>query len=308
MADKTYIGRIIKAMSGFYYVRPEEDQIPLPEDDKDLYRCRAKGIFRKKKVTPLVGDRVKFSITETEEVEGNISEILKRRNSLIRPRVANLDQALVIFAFHTPEPALGLLDRFLVEMQREGIDVVLVFNKDDLRNGDEAERYRDIYKDAGVKLIFTSAVKGTGIEELREILSHRVSAVAGPSGAGKSSVINALIGEDSLTTGELSKKIMRGKQTTRHTELVEIGRDSYIIDTPGFSSLDLTSLSERELPSFFPEIRGFGDSCYYKDCSHINEPGCEVRKSMELGLIPRERYDSYVSIYEELKGRLSRVN
>ncbi len=303
MADNTYIGRIVKAMSGFYYVRPEGDPVLLPEGIKDLYRCRAKGIFRKKKVTPLVGDRVRFGITETEEVEGNIFEILKRKNSLIRPRVANLDQTVVIFAFHTPEPALNLLDRFLVEMQRAGIEVILAFNKDDLRSGDEAERYRDIYKDAGVRLIFTSAVKGTGIEELREILKCKVSAVAGPSGAGKSSVINALSGEDMLLTGELSKKIMRGKQTTRHTELVEIGRDSYIIDTPGFSSLELSSVNERELPSYFPEIRRFSESCYYKDCSHINEPGCEVRKSLSEGLIPKERYDSYVSIYEELKRR-----
>ncbi len=305
MAEETYIGRIIKAMSGFYYVKPEEDQESesLLKERKDAFQCRARGVFKKKKITPLVGDRVRFSLTETDDVEGNITEILPRKNSLLRPRVANLDQALVIFAFHTPEPALLLLDRFLFEMQRANIDVILVFNKDDLKNKDEAEKYRDIYKDSEVKLMFTSALNGTGIEELKGLLDHKLSAVAGPSGAGKSSVINAVSGVQKLVTGELSKKIQRGKQTTRHTELIEIGRDSYIIDTPGFSSLDLPSLDEREVSDYFPEIRKYSRNCYYKDCCHINEPDCNVRLSLEQGLIPKERYDSYVSIYSELKGR-----
>ncbi len=297
-----YSGRIVKAMSGFYYVKPDGDT-EIPEgvfNNPAGFQCRAKGIFRKKKITPLVGDRVRFELTETEDVEGNIMEILPRKNALIRPRVANLDQALVIFALHMPEPALPLLDRFLIEMQRNDIGVILVFNKEDLSIEEEALRYRDIYRDAGVRIHFTSTVDGTGIEELKGMLKNTLTAVAGPSGAGKSSIINSVSGKELLVTGELSKKINRGKQTTRHTELIEIGKDSYIIDTPGFSSLELSGIRREELSGFFPEIRKYGNECYYKDCSHINEPDCNVISRVNTGEIPRERYESYVSLYKEL--------
>ncbi len=287
------IGRIVKALSGFYYV--------VPDGSDEVFQCRAKGIFRKKNLTPLVGDRVKFSLTGSDEVEGNVTEILKRKNELIRPRAANIDQALVIFSVHTPEPELSLLDRFLIGMERQGIKVILIFNKEDLKDEGDESRFRRIYADAGVELKFTSALFGTGVEDLKSLLQSKLTAVAGPSGAGKSSLINALSGTEKAATGELSKKIGRGKQTTRHTELIGIGQDSFIIDTPGFSSLDLPKMDPPELSECFPEIRKYKGQCFYKDCSHLNEPGCVVREKLDEGLIAPERYDSYSLFYKELR-------
>lgn len=300
-----YKGQIIKAMSGFYYVRPDADEktgIQAP-DESGTFRCRAKGVFRKKKITPLVGDRVSFDLTFTDDVEGNVTGIMERKNSLIRPQVANVDQALVIFAMHTPEPVLTLLDRFLVSMRKNGIDVILVFNKDDLGSSDETRGIKEIYKDAGIKLKFTSTVENTGIEELKSLLNNKLTTVAGPSGAGKSSLINALSGKEVMETGELSKKIGRGRQTTRHVELIEIWDNSFIIDTPGFSSLELPEMEENELDSLFPEIAKYKNECYYVGCSHVSEPDCNVKRKLSEGLIPKERYESYVLFYSELSQR-----
>ena len=295
-------GQIIKAMSGFYYVKPDRDEKTenSPVDISGAYQCRAKGIFRKNKISPLVGDRVLFELTDTDDVEGNVTEILERKNSLIRPRVANVDQALVIFAIHTPEPASDLLDRFLVEMGSRNIPVILVLNKDDLGSESEIDRFRTIYRDAGVRLLFTSALENTGIEEVRDLLKGRLTTVAGPSGAGKSSLINAISGKELMLTGSLSRKTGRGKQTTRHTELIEIGEDSYIIDTPGFSSLEFSGLEAETLDSLFPEIGKYKNECYFTGCSHISEPDCNVKKKLSEGSIPRERYESYCLFYNEL--------
>ena len=298
----SYRGQIIKAMSGFYYVRPDRDEIikGSPADNSGTYQCRAKGIFRKNDITPLVGDRVLFELTDTDDVEGNVTEILERKNFLIRPRVANVDQALVIFALHTPEPSTELLDRFLIGMRSKEIPVILVFNKDDLGSEGEPETFRRIYKGAGVRLLFTSALEHSGIDEVRELLRGKLTTVAGPSGAGKSSLINALSGRELMTTGDLSRKTGRGKQTTRHTELLEIEEGSYIIDTPGFSSLEFDGLDSASLDSLFPEIVRYKNECYFAGCSHINEPDCGVKRKLLEGYIPRERYDSYVLIYNEL--------
>lgn len=304
-------------MAGFYYVRPDggiEGDFPesidhsgedeaSPEKKIRSFQCRARGLFRKKGISPLVGDRVIFELTDTEDVEGNIVEILERKNSLLRPQVANVDQALVIFAFHTPEPALDLLDRFLVGMRKSGIDVVLVFNKDDLKDPGEPERYRKIYARAGVGILFTSVALSTGIEEVREILKGKLTTVAGPSGAGKSSLINAISGRKTMETGELSRKIGRGKQTTRHVELIEIEEDSYIIDTPGFSSLELPDVDVKELDLLFPEIGKYKNECYFAGCSHINEPDCMVKEKLREGEIPEERYSSYSLFYQEIMRR-----
>ncbi len=305
MADKAFKGQIIKAMSGFYYVRPDSESIKdfHSECSSGVFQCRAKGIFRKKKITPLVGDRVLFTLTLTDDVEGNVTEILPRRNSLKRPQVANVDQALVIFAVHTPEPALDLLDRFLVQMNSYDIPVILCFNKDDLGSGDETERFREIYRDAGVKLLFTSTVDNTGIDEVKELLRNKLTTVAGPSGAGKSSLINALSGREIMVTGDVSRKIGRGKQTTRHTELIEVEENSFIIDTPGFSSLELPELKGRTLDSLFPEIERYKNECYYVGCAHISEPKCNVKKKLTEGSIPKERYESYVLFFDELTRR-----
>ena len=300
-------GRIIKAVSGFYYVKADlgSDLSSLPGDGH-AYRCRAKGTFRRSKLTPLVGDRVMIELTSTDDVEGNVTEIKERKNSFIRPQVANVDQALLIFAMHTPEPAFSLIDRFLVLMRKKGIDVILAFNKDDLSRESEAENIRRVYRDAGVKLIFTSALEENGIDELKEILTGKFTTVAGPSGVGKSSLINALSGAKRMETGEVSRKIGRGKQTTRHVELLEIQDGSYIIDTPGFSSLDLPPMEVLELQDCFPEIAEYKNNCYFIGCSHISEPDCNVKDKLESGLIPRERYDSYVLFYNEIINRRCR--
>ena len=297
-----YKGQIIKAMSGFYYVRPDKGEkadIPFSYSE-EAYQCRAKGLFRKKGISPLVGDRVVFELTETDDVEGYVTEVLPRKNRLKRPQVANVDQALVIFAVHTPEPALDLLDRFLLQMRVRDIPVILDFNKDDLSVGDEAERFREIYRDAGVELIFSSTVDETGIDEVRSFLKGKLTTVAGPSGAGKSSLINLISGREIMETGDLSRKIGRGKQTTRHTELIRIEEDSYIIDTPGFSSLELPDFQGRSLDSLFPEFDKYRNECYFTGCSHINEPDCGVKAGLSEGIIPRERYESYVLFYNEL--------
>ncbi len=297
-----YRGQIIKAMSGFYYVKPDRDEkiSNSPSEGSGVFQCRAKGVFRRNNITPLVGDRVLFDLTETDDVEGNVTEILERKNFLIRPRVANVDQALVIFALHTPEPATELLDRFLIGMRSKRIPVILVFNKDDLGNEEDIEGFRDIYRNAGVKLLFTSALEYSGIDEVRELLRNKLTTVAGPSGAGKSSLINALSGKELMNTGDLSRKTGRGKQTTRHTELIEIEEGSFIIDTPGFSSLEFDGLEAASLDGLFPEIERYKNECYYIGCSHINEPDCGVKRKLSEGYIPRERYESYVLFYNEL--------
>ncbi len=299
-------GRIIKAVSGFYYVKPDiGEKAEMPPKNGSVYQCRARGVFRKKGVSPLVGDRVEIELTATDDVEGNVIKILDRKNSLIRPQVANVDQALLIFAIHTPEPAGDLIDRFLVLMRKNDIDVILIFNKDDLGSDAEAEKYRSIYRDAGIRLLFTSTLQNSGIEEVRELLKNKLTTVAGPSGAGKSSLINAVSGRELMETGEVSKKIGRGKQTTRHTELIEIQEDSYIIDTPGFSSLELPEMECMELQDYFPEIGTYKNECYFTGCAHISEPDCGVRERLDKGLISRKRYDSYVLFYNDLLNRRS---
>ncbi|MBQ7584566.1 MAG: ribosome small subunit-dependent GTPase A [Lachnospiraceae bacterium] len=283
-------GRILKGVGGFYYVHTGEG----------TYQCRARGLFRKQSLKPLAGDECIIELTHTDDVEGNVTEILPRRNSLVRPPVANIDQALVIFAAHSPEPVWSLLDRFLIMMERARIPSVICINKDDLAEAGEMEDMRRIYAPAGYRLIFTSAKEGTGMEELMSILTDRVTSVAGPSGAGKSSIINALTGRELMETGEVSRKLGRGRQTTRHTELICLKENTFIFDSPGFSAMELPKMEEAELAGCFPEMRPYAGRCYYADCTHTHEPGCSIREAADDGRITRERYDSYTDIFEEL--------
>ena len=288
---KEYDGKIIKGIAGFYYVDTSEG----------VFQCRARGLFRSRDLKPLAGDNVRISLTGNEDVEGNVIRIYDRKNSLIRPPVANIDQALILFAMHSPEPAWGLLDRFLVNMAYHDIPCIICINKDDLQKGGEASDIERIYRDSGCRLIFTSALKNTGTQELRAMLDGKTTTVAGPSGAGKSSIINALIGRDRMETGEISARVERGKQTTRHTELIPIKKDTYIFDSPGFSSLDLPDIKEEELRDYFPEFAGLNPLCRYNMCSHTHEPGCLVKDAVLEGRISEERYTSYVSIYNRIK-------
>ena len=285
-------GKIVKGIAGFYYVHVVEFGI---------YECKAKGIFRKEKQKPLVGDQVEIDILSEEERTGNIVRILPRKNELIRPAVANVDQALVVFAVTKPSPHFHLLDRFLVMMESQGIPVILCFNKKDLAGNDEIENLKEIYRKSGYPVIFTSAKKDENLDEILAILKGKTTTIAGPSGVGKSSLINRLQSGVKMETGDISKKIDRGKHTTRHSELICINEDSYIMDTPGFSSLYVNDFEKEELKYYFPEFEEYEGCCKYTGCTHVHEPGCAVKEALEEGNIHRSRYDNYVGMYEELK-------
>ena len=287
-------GKIIRGIAGFYYVH-------VPEIG--ILECKAKGIFRKNKLKPLVGDFVNVSVIDEENKKGNIDEVLERKNELIRPAVANIDQALVIFAVKKPEPNLNLLDRFLIMMEQKEIPCVLVFNKSDLATEEEKQTLRKVYENSGCKILFVSAKQNQGIDEVSEILSHKTSTVAGPSGVGKSSLINMLQSEVNMETGAISEKIERGKHTTRHTEFIPMGDDTFIMDTPGFSSLAVFDMEKEELEQFYPEFDEFREGCRFHGCSHTHEPGCCVKEAIEEGRISKERYENYQLIYEELKNK-----
>ena len=215
--------------------------------------------------------------------------------------MANVDQALVIFAMQKPSPNFGLLDRFLVMMRRQQMDAVICFNKKDLASEAEQARLEAIYRKCGCRVVFVSAEKEEGIENLHMLLDGKTTAVAGPSGVGKSSLINLLSPEAQMATGEISSKIDRGKHTTRHSELLMIAEHTYIMDTPGFSSLYLEGLEKEELKDFYPEFAEYEQSCRFQGCVHIHEPECGVKSALSEGKISRERYESYVGLYEELK-------
>jgi ribosome biogenesis GTPase len=285
-------GKIIKGIAGFYYVHVA---------DSGIYECKAKGIFRKENVKPLVGDDVMIEVTDACGFEGNIMEILPRRSSLIRPAVANIDQALLIFAVNKPAPNYNLLDRFLIMMKGQGLDCIICFNKNDISNDEERQGIADIYKDSGCRILFVSALQNEGVGELIDILKGKTTAVAGPSGVGKSSIVNCLQSDIEMETGAISEKIDRGKHTTRHSELVTISNDTYIMDTPGFSSLNLFDVEKEELKSYYQEFTPYEGECKFHTCVHIHEPVCGVRNALKEGKINKVRYDNYVTLYDELK-------
>lgn len=287
-------GKIVKGISGFYYVHVVESGI---------YECKAKGIFRQQKMKPLVGDDVEIDIISEEKKTGNIAAILPRKNALIRPAVANVDQALLIFAAASPNPNFNLLDRFLVMMGRQDVPVILCFNKCDLITEEQQQEIASIYEASGCKILFVSAKKELGLKELQEILEGKTTTVAGPSGVGKSSLINLLAPEACMETGEISKKIERGRHTTRHAELIQLKGDGYIMDTPGFSSLYLPEMEKEELQDCYPEFAAFEPYCRFQGCSHISEPDCGVKEALSEGKIHPVRYENYCQLYGELKDR-----
>ncbi len=287
-------GKIIRGIAGFYYVHVVESGI---------YECKAKGIFRKDGIKPLVGDDVEIEILDEKDMEGNIMEILPRKNELIRPAVANIDQALVVFAAAKPKPHFQLLDRFLVMMESKEIPVVLCFNKSDIVDDEKITELQEIYRNCGYSLLFTSAKEEQNIGELKTLLRGKMTAIAGPSGVGKSSLINRLQSGVRMETGSISRKIERGKHTTRHSELIVLEEGSYIMDTPGFSSLYVGDMEKEELKYCFPEFSVYEGKCRFNGCSHIHEPGCAVREAVEEGKIHRIRYEDYAFMYRELQER-----
>lgn len=284
-------GKIIKGIAGFYYV-----------DTKDgVYECKAKGVFRNKKIKPLVGDNVELEILDKDKLLGSIVSVLPRTNYLLRPEVSNVDQAIIIFAVKDPEPNLSLLTRFLIRMQKENVKTIICFNKEELSSDDHKEELLNIYKNSGCKIIFTSTYENTGLNELDDILKGKTSVLAGPSGVGKSSIINYINPEARMQTGDISDKIKRGKHTTRHSELFSLGDDTYIMDTPGFTSLYLEEFEADELRFYFEEFDEYEGQCRFSGCVHVNEPDCAVKDAVSKGIIHKKRYENYLEVYNERK-------
>ncbi|MGN0425472.1 MAG: ribosome small subunit-dependent GTPase A [Acetatifactor sp.] len=286
-------GKIIKGVAGFYYVYSRGE----------IYECKAKGVFRKDNRKPLVGDNVVLDVLDEGKKLGNVREIEDRHSELIRPAVANVDQAVVIFSIVKPKPNFNLLDRFLIMMEQQSIPCVICFNKADIDEDGDGEKYRTIYENSGYRTMIVSAGTKHGIRELMDTLQGKTTTVAGPSGVGKSSLVNCLQSGTVMETGAISRKIERGKHTTRHSELIAINDDTYILDTPGFSSLGLFDLEKEQLAGFYREFFPYEKYCRFAGCAHIGEPICGVKDAVQSGRISSLRYDNYRLLYEELKNQ-----
>lgn len=288
MGEKLSEGRIVKGIAGFYYV----------QDLTGIMECKARGKFKKQGMVPMVGDRVLFS-----KVHGSIEEILPRTSQLIRPPVSNVDQAVIVFAVKFPDPNLVLLDKMTVLAVKEGLEVVLVFNKVDLDDDAQqiSQKMEYIYGPTGFTIITTCSINGYHMEDLKARLQDRVSVFAGPSGVGKSSLLNAIEPGLALKTGAVSEKIQRGKHTTRHSELLELESGGFVVDTPGFTSLELKDLEPDLLSSCFPDLEHYPGACRFDDCLHLEEPDCRIREAVGEGRICASRYDSYLHILNEIK-------
>ena len=282
-------GKIVKGIGGFYYV----------DADDVIYECKARGNFRNKSQTPLVGDNVEFSINEN--AENRIEEILERKNSLVRPPLANLDILFIICSLVDPKINLQIVDRLIAVAEYKNIEPVIVLTKTDL-DGDY-QKYIDIYESAGIKTIAVNNIDFNGAEQIKEMIGGKVCAFTGNTGVGKSTLLNNLFPKLELETGETSKKLGRGKHTTRHSELFKLC-GGYIADTPGFSSLDIQrydKIMKEDLPYCFREFREYLGDCKFNSCTHINDKGCAVCKALEEGKISKSRHSSYIAMFNEVK-------
>ena len=278
-------GKIIKGIGGFYYVKTSEG----------LIECKARGKFRHKDMKPMVGDDVEIEVSKGK---GVIEEIFERKSQLIRPTVANVTQAFVVFAVKNPDINFDLLNRFLILCEHNNIEAIVCLNKVDLVSEVEKEIIKQKIVDIGYKVLYINAKKGIGLEKLRERLENNVTVLCGPSGAGKSTLINTLTQKYHMETGEVSEKIGRGKHTTRHSELIDV-TGGYIVDTPGFSTLEVDFIEKEDLRYSFPEFEEYNNLCKFRGCLHYKEPNCAVKKAVEEGKINKYRYDFYIRTLEE---------
>lgn len=279
-------GKIIKGIGGFYYIKTEEG----------IIECKARGKFRHKDMKPMVGDNVTIKV---EKGKGVIEEIHERTSELIRPTVSNVTLAFVVFAIKSPDLNFDLLNRFLILCESNNIEAIVCLNKVDLVSEEEREEVKKKITDIGYEVLFINAKEGLGIEALRERMNGNITVLCGPSGAGKSTLINKLVDREHMETGIVSDKIGRGKHTTRHSELIEID-NGYIVDTPGFSTLDVTFIEKEKLKYYFPDFDEYNDTCKFRGCVHYKEPGCSLKQAVEEGKINKHRYEFYIRTLEEI--------
>lgn len=282
-------GRIVKGIGGFYYVYSNESD--------SLYQCRARGIFKKDGIVPMVGDWVDMEVLD--DGDGVINKIHKRRNEFIRPAISNVDQLLVVMAFCNPEPNLRIIDRLLVMAEKSQTQGMIVMNKLDLSTKEERERISGIYKGL-YPIFYVNGLTGEGLESLSKALAENSTALAGPSGVGKSTLLNDLKPQAQAEVGSLSRKTSRGKHTTRHVEIFELGPGTFLFDTPGFTSFDIMEADLDQLQFYYPEMAPFIGKCRFDNCKHLDEPGCAVQEAAAEGTIKVSRYDSYKEQMKEI--------
>lgn len=279
-------GTIVKGIAGFYYIKTNEE----------IVECKARGKFRLNELTPMVGDKVEITV---KNGKGVIDKICPRINKLIRPAVANVTQALVVFALKNPEVNLDLLNKFLINCEFNNIKAVVCFNKLDLVSYEEKVELIEMVKNSGYEILLLKAKEGYGMDKIREKLKNNVTVLCGPSGAGKSTILNSIAGRKLMETGEISEKLKRGKHTTRHSELIDIG-DGFVVDTPGFSSFDIDFISKEELQHCFPEFEPYMNQCKFRGCLHNKEPHCAIKHAVEQEDINSKRYQFYIKTLEEI--------
>lgn len=279
-------GKIIKGIGGFYYIKTDEGVI----------ECKARGKFRHKSLKPMVGDNVEIKI---ENGKGVIEDIEERNSELFRPTVANVTRAFVVFAMKNPDINYDLLNRFLLLCESNNIEAIVCLNKMDLVSEEERKEIKEKINEIGYEVLFINAKEGIGVEGLKERLEGNVTVLCGPSGAGKSTLINTLTNRDHMETGNVSEKIGRGKHTTRHSELIEVN-DGYIVDTPGFSTLEVNFIEKENLKYYFPDFEKFNNECKFRGCMHHKEPSCAVKDAVEKGEINKYRYEFYLRTLEEI--------
>jgi ribosome biogenesis GTPase / thiamine phosphate phosphatase len=284
-------GIVVKGIGGFYYISSESD----------IFECRARGIFRKNGVSPMPGDRVVFEISDPVQKTGSLDEIMPRKTMLDRPAVANADQLLVVLSVHSPEPDYLLSDRLLVQALKQDMDICICINKLDIDTDNVHKSIADSYAAAGFNIISASSITGEGFDDIAKALKGRITVLAGQSGVGKSTILNRIMESYVMETGALSQKLNRGRHTTRHAELLILADGGYVADTPGFSSFSLQDMECGELQYYYPEFLPHIGKCKFTGCSHISEPGCDVKKALEEGFIDPARYERYTIIYDELK-------